>query len=541
MEHQRSEWALRKIQRWYRGYSLYQSLKKNFLTTFPKEKFHIILSSLVPYSSTEKKPSFEICQATLFNAEFFEIFSNFISEIFYQSAEFNSLIHFNDFHHQHPHEGKAPSFQGLTQQTKISSSKQTSSVQKTMHKTFIKTLLSSYMIANFPSDILESSQSSNPVSPKGAEKPVNYSELKQKSQVCFSGSKLCIKYISKLLDFIDKFWYSTKADLFKEMHLFHRLVQKSLLAFQSYLTSFHEWKRLDSLLIIQSLEETFQQSYLAFLLARKELEKSNDPQSSELVKSSELQFIKIQDMLKRIVGPKNATSRIEEIKASVQAANTNLVRNEGDTSNDSELKNEPSEPQHDLSSLNENIKAEVLQIPSVDLTQGNTAEGKSGTLAMKQLEMLSRLAGVENERLAYEITLDKHYRLPVKHQRLLKEFSSDPLGRLDSLKEDQPKGLADILKDRILLTMADKLINSLRKSPISSFDEVSSLSLPFIFSLFFLHIITFRFRSEWFFQFWWANVTYLPMVEKWNHYSGLQEKFFQFMRILIPSLLKIEF
>ncbi len=32
---------------------------------------------------------------------------------------------------------------------------------------------------------------------------------------------------------------------------------------------------------------------------------------------------------------------------------------------------------------------------------------------IKYLEMLSQLAGIENERLAHELTLDKHYRLPL--------------------------------------------------------------------------------------------------------------------------------
>jgi hypothetical protein len=440
----------KRIQHWYRCLLNYRFIKKQFKENISQENLQQLLSTLNEFTNKTSSVPFEACQARLFNEQFFNKFSNILESVFYKSMYFLPLMQINEFHNQNPHEGQAPNY--LRPSMLPLNATMNNKSQQVMQKSFVKTVLSAYLITNYPQDILGSSQENQQES-SNSEIPVNFSELKQKSEKCLHWSKLVLKNFWKLMSFISDRWYSpSSVCLTAELKEFHTFFYNNLFTMQYYLLAFHDWKRIDSLLVIHSLEETLQQSYYTYLLAKYEEQQTPQSPQRHILESCQHQISKIQDMLKRILGPKKSISRFEEIKAGVEASNPTLAPAKRHRSNSSDavaaageksIGNPVKADETVSAKINNDIKSEVLQIPSRSLSlhpspsasnknepsQQHTPD-QAKTMAAKHLELLSRLAGIENERIAYEITLNKHYRLPAKRQSLYNELMNahDPLG-----------------------------------------------------------------------------------------------------------------
>jgi hypothetical protein len=606
----RTERSVSKIQQRVRNAINFRNFKVDVEKTFSSEDFHALLTTVDLLSTQQKDTnsgesplSFEKCQLILVNEKFFNGLSSSIRLLFERSPSYLSMITMNDFQHQNPHH--SPSEEQVWSRTSsiskesaaetedsslksslpssvapVSTSSSSSKPAKNkdhLQKSFIKTIISSFLISRFPKDLFNDpsfnagSSSSSPSSLTAV--TLNYSELQQKSEKCFYASKLFTKYLQKLLHFVNQSCFSspapssTSAFSFLSMKAateFHHLLHSTLLILKDYLIAFHEWKRLDSLLILSSLEETFSQAYLQYLLAKldyQQLQSSSSSSSSTssmensltLIQASKFQCEKIKEMLKRIIGIKKTISRTEEIIASIEASNPQLSsvfdRSSGKRSRSSSISQKKRAPSSDMtensgkipssssttsttttttasssgppSEVNSNINHEKMKtlkmIESVDdqiisqINENTQRQEQQLPNQFKYLEILSRLAGIENERLAYEIIFDNNYRLPGRKQSSLQELISSSsssssssysqsLGNclwlcyilallisyflsvifsflVESNDHEPPtndrNSLAVYLKNRILLGIADRLVNSLRKPSINSIDEVS--------------------------------------------------------------------
>lgn len=398
------------LRTWLRTILRYNHVKLHVIERIRKEDIQKILHILSALLSDEhtKNVSFELCQQLLFNEEFINLFSVSFESVFELSLiSFLSMTQTQNQHHDNHNQVKAENRQILSSLDRPDSiSINTQKNRQHLLKSLIKSILSSFLIAKFPNDILNSTES-----PRSEGVEVDYSQLKLKSGECYFAAKLLLKHLYRLFAYILD-WYKEGPRVYwppwiKLMN-FQRFYHNNVFALQHYLVAFHEWRKLDSLLLINSLELTFQQSYHQYLLIRRDLDMirshGGDLLSSvSLLSGSEGQLEKIQDMLKRILGPKKAVSRIEEIKATVEALNSQLNLSEDQVPT-------PSFPQNILESINQQAVTQIM-----NYSQAPLSEDSINSVALKQLEMLSRLAGLENERIAYEITYDKNYRLPVKN------------------------------------------------------------------------------------------------------------------------------
>jgi hypothetical protein len=536
----RTERSISKIQQRIRNAINFRHFKDEMAKTFSADDFHTLLNTVDLLSaqqnnssSGEAPLSFEKCQLILVNEKFFSGLSSSIRLLFERSPSYLSMITMNDFQHQNPHH--SPSDEQVWSRSSSTSRENTnesedssmkSSVSSVvaagnssssassitskssknkdhLQKSFIKTIISSFLISRFPKDLFNdpsfnagssspSALSSSSTSATG----LNYSELQQKSEKCFYASKLFTKYLQKLLHFVNQTCFSSSASSdsnnassaasfsllsIKAATEFHHLLYSTLLILKDYLIAFHEWKRLDSLLILSSLEETFAQAYLQYLLAKYDYQQLQSSTSSSsfanetsltLIQASKFQCEKIKEMLKRIIGIKKTLSRTEEIIASIETSNPQLssvfdrssfsgkrsrsgsisqkkrtpssdgsenstsipVSSSSSSSSSSSTSVSSSLPSTDIN--NEKIKT-LKMIESVDdqiIAQINEntqrrneqeqLQGGGSQLPnqFKYLEILSRLAGIENERLAYEITFDNNYRLPGRKQSSLQEL-----------------------------------------------------------------------------------------------------------------------
>lgn len=406
-----------KLQSWFRKILHYRQLKLRLVKAVEGKdltKIAQILGAFVFQEQAQGGLSFELCQQLLFNDEFFHLFSTCI-QIIFDSSMLNFLS-FLQIHDVHTSQYQVPSSSDITGNVSVGNKTHGTTSLNTRHqqhlqKSFLKTVLSSFLIAKFPLDILNSAESSSPRSPGGRDnEDVDYSELKLKSGKCFYFAKLLLKHLHRLFAFLVRYWYTSQTTdnplpTWIELLKFQALFHNNVFIIQYFMSAFQDWKRLDSLLLVNSLEQTLQQSYYQYLLAKYDQAQQQDNISvataSAVVSASEQQVQRIQDILHRVIGGKKAASRIEEIKATVEASNPQLT------------------PSHLTSSSNLSHGARgavdvIDELATAQILQNSSPDNAVGTAALKQLEMVSKLAGMEGELLAYEIAYDRNFRLPAK-------------------------------------------------------------------------------------------------------------------------------
>lgn len=353
-------------------------------------------------------------------------------------------------------------------------------------------LLTGVLIAAFAEEVLGNS------SPGAARSTA----LKVKSTAVRHSASILLRQLQKLLK-------ALLAPAAPRLHVFRRLLWQFHFAMRHYLEKFKEWKALDAELLQQSMEETFAQSYQNLLMAKVAAHRSEADDG--IVAAAQLQSDRLRDVLRQILGPQRAASRIEEIVASIESSFPEYVRLFGDATGAGgaaprRVASSAAEPSRDEASQGSAVGPATTAAPSlVDTTElrrtltpippdggasptpttgaataataataapsatletqaaSSASEGSSGGMSdaesAKYLQLLSQLAGIENERLAHELTLDKFFRLPTKAST--------------RLAPGQKPSLAQVLRTKLLNVMADKLVGALRRSNVRGVDDVA--------------------------------------------------------------------
>jgi hypothetical protein len=275
----------------------------------------------------------------------------------------------------------------------------------------VKNISSSFLISLFPQDCLALSGEES--SPRPSPIPV---ELQLKGKDCENAARQLMRKSIQLVGSFDSILKSCE-DIVSFQRL-HVCGEQFKFATQLFVTTFREWKALDSIRMVKSLEDTFTQSYATLIAAKVEHKLGNADE--RLVKSAEHQVEKIKSILLKILGQSKGMSRIEEICAEVEISNADysrLITNNNAMESTITRQDSISGINADKVVVNTTTgdNAGSVKLSPSQQQQPNTSNNKSeDDKTIKYLEMLSQLAGIENERLAHELTLDKHYRLPLQ-------------------------------------------------------------------------------------------------------------------------------
>lgn len=362
-------------------------------------------------------------------------------------------------------------------------------------------LITGIMVSLFPDEVLES----------GSPGPTRNSAVKLHSTSVRFAAIILRKSFARLLKDITR--TSPEIGLRRQrLNIVH-----FQFALRYFLQKFQAWKVADAESMRASMEETFAQAY-ATLLAAKVAWKRGEADEA-MVQVAEEQTQRIKYALGQLLGPQRANERLEEIVASIEASSPEYVRlfqrdpetvpstpkEVSNTSGDSTPISLPP-TQLDTKALRRTLtplpseQAPSHAAPSsvTDASPGSasTAAAQSDTSstsnseaeASKYLSLLSKLAGgMENERLAHELTLDKNYRLPTAappRPSLGNRRGATPTSSASNATSDGPTtpasgivirdqaSLAQILRERLLNVLADKHINALRRSNVQSHDDV---------------------------------------------------------------------
>lgn len=274
------------------------------------------------------------------------------------------------------------------------------------------------------------------------------SDLKSKATLCTYWATFVFKYLQRLTALI------ALGDLAHSTPMLFKLLACFDLSLKQFLRYFDEWKALDTIRMVQTLEETFSQSYanllalrLAILQSEREGERGGKELSDRelLLKSAEYQLKKITEAMMHLLGPTRGRHRIEELVAAIDSAGINTISSRAAS---------PIPPSTHVSTQSSNPSA-----PS-EPTSTVVQQEAEGQLLMQQLTRLSQLAGINNDRLAHEITFDANFRLPARPEE---ELSAN-----DAVRESLPGRL----KERLLASMADRLVNSLRRSNLEKWTQL---------------------------------------------------------------------
>lgn len=279
-----------------------------------------------------------------------------------------------------------------------------------------KKLILAILIALFPMDIFMNT----PQSPNNSNGSV---EFQRAIIACANASKQVVRCLRILLHkFISKnsinnvkLLTTNPRKLEKYLYYFNQL-------FSNFVSKFDYWKLLDEQITVQQLEEHFAQSYLDYIITKNQ--RTQVPPETlvnleAIITKAYEQAMAIKGMLLKILGPTKGPNRIEEICASIEASVPPPPSPDASQDTDNGTLQGSSQDSHSLLSAPPTPTPTISNIPSVSSpTPSNFNEQQT----MKQLSMLSQIAGLENERLAYEITYDPNYRLPFRSR------TTSPLG-----------------------------------------------------------------------------------------------------------------
>lgn len=233
---------------------------------------------------------------------------------------------------------------------------------------------------------------------------------------------------------------------------------------RSYLDAFEIWRVIDGERVVRTLEESLYQSYSVLIATKASILFDNADPSLQPV--AELQVEKIKATIVKVLGPHKSVARIEEITASIEASmpQFEMIKQYEDRLNGTikkekamimaaEAKDHSSATDQTKVSeennvgmdaeteerMKEGIKLRDIiftidaktqhsfagMLPSVSASSATSAAAGStssdettNSLLLEQsksalvLRKVSDISGLSNERLAYEITLNKYYRIP---------------------------------------------------------------------------------------------------------------------------------
>jgi hypothetical protein len=183
----------------------------------------------------------------------------------------------------------------------------------------------------------------------------------------------------------------------------------------------------------ESLAESFLMTYSVYVeamtRASTETSSNDGPTAPDIIMATQKQLEKIRTAMVQVMGKQAATSKIEEVCAAVEAAyyNAGAVQPDGGSGMSTPAPS-PRPPQMSTAAAVPVPAAAsdgVTSTTPVRPTQGprtTPGSGDSSTAVvmedslnpnqMKILDKLAALAGMAQERLAYEIVLNPYYRLP---------------------------------------------------------------------------------------------------------------------------------
>eukprot|EP00428_Durinskia_dybowskii_P075315 CAMPEP_0170400786 /NCGR_PEP_ID=MMETSP0117_2-20130122/24677_1 /TAXON_ID=400756 /ORGANISM="Durinskia baltica, Strain CSIRO CS-38" /LENGTH=1002 /DNA_ID=CAMNT_0010657545 /DNA_START=260 /DNA_END=3268 /DNA_ORIENTATION=+ len=288
-------------------------------------------------------------------------------------------------------------------------------------------------------------------------------------------------------------------------------------AIRAFSKSFEEWRRADARRMAANLEETFMQTYSVYIGAMSSPDNTaggdSGPSRSELVVATQHQLEKIRTAMTQVLGKQAATNRIEEICAAVEAAYysaaSQATPQDGVSSPTPDSSPRASSP---IPALAATMKPSTTSQPGNwpspgsggDTTSSSSpVESSLSAAQTRMLEKLAMLAGMGQERLAYEIVLNPFYRLPPLSNPLMEasvfQRQRSAGNNLSSMGDTDRSGgggggesspraqqtlsnalslqntasVVQTLKAQMLRLMGDKLVNSLRRPQITSLAQVS--------------------------------------------------------------------
>lgn len=362
---------------------------------------------------------------------------------------------------------------------------------------------SALMISKFPEQVLFSGND-----PADGGELLKSAELDHETKNCLVDARtlfVCFRKLVAASIFSSAPAVSTK----KLVSLLHNF----FFSLRSFLRSFEDWRKADARKLAASLQDSFAQTYAVYIAATVGDVGSGD--QAEILLASQKQLEKIRGALLQLLGPQLASNKIEEICASVEAtyyagrANSSSVDDASEPSSPVPIARSTAEtpqrktPAGEITNLHQSI---LSSSPGGDSFIGSLQQPESSLASnhLKILNKLSQLAGIGQERLAYEIVLNPYYRLPAPADPPAAETVASPGGPLSrsnsstglsttgsgppSLRRDtsnhtlssalslqDPASVVSSLRSQMLRMMGDKLVNSVRRSSILSTDEVSFL------------------------------------------------------------------
>ena len=320
------------------------------------------------------------------------------------------------------------------------------------HTHLLRIMTSSFMISKFPEQFLYAQDENDESISNTGSTTATAIHMERETQACLFDSKSIFNSLPKLILSINN-----------KFQKFNTYIHQFSFALRLFNKSFDAWRKADSERLISSLGVTFGQTYSVYIGATNGLvdhsNNSNEPTGPELIIATQMQLDKIRTAMIRVMGKDAAVNRIEEICAAVEAAfysaatttaatmattSTSTQLSKGENINndttatsttatagtgqpvtprtpqshtttssttdiDQHLSNRSTSQQSNMlpRTVPQSLSGADLPIP-LTTTEVDTLS----TPQLKVLDKLAQLAGIAQERLAYEIVLNPYYRLP---------------------------------------------------------------------------------------------------------------------------------
>jgi hypothetical protein len=261
-----------------------------------------------------------------------------------------------------------------------------------------KLLVTAVLISKFPDQVLQSS-SDQMDGETGAQPDIYLEEEGRKCVVDASTAAHCLQKLVELVHTSPRRAVPYCTSLSAVLKMFS--------------TSFDSWRKADKLRTVANLEESFMQTYSVYLGAMNGAGADGDangPSRAELIVATQHQLDKVRFALVQVLGKQAAASKIEELCAAVEAAFYSAAMASGAPDTEADGSSSP------IPTAASTLKPAAAMSLSQPLTppDGGSPNEAAALQPNHQriLDKLSSLAGIHQERLAYEIVLNPYYRLP---------------------------------------------------------------------------------------------------------------------------------
>lgn len=248
---------------------------------------------------------------------------------------------------------------------------------------------------------------------------------------------------------------------------------------RSFLKHFDVWKAVDAERVALSLELPFIQAYSVVLATRAAIaSSSSSPTSSSseeeaaenqrTLEQSQIHLGKIKTMYMRLRGSA-ACDRLEELEALVASSNPMAFLVEHLIPAAAEEAAQDARMPRSLDNLSSEISSSAAAAAAASAASN---EAKMEEAQVRLLEKLSLIAGVENERLAYEVCVNPSYKLPDSQDptTTIKPYQID-VPAPSAAAQSQPPSPAT-LRAQMLRLISDRLVWSLLPSPWKMVEDV---------------------------------------------------------------------